>query len=239
MERCTTASCFTTFMLPHILFVDDFQERQKVVATCCLAWNISLFPDADEREQHIDVTWKMVVADNREAPPPGLEEGFKRDLRMLVERKLDLFPWLMANIPTAELAKKMRHDVLCIETDGEVEEVELVTHLDIAGLPHIIDMLRRLHKNTAEQVDLMHRVRRSGGVEAVFSDLEAEQMATAYCRQRADLIGYHRMLTEWGDAEPDPSVKCLIRHWLGVIGEIEEHSKAVLALLTEEHISEC
>jgi hypothetical protein len=51
--------------------------------SCCLAWNISLFPEA-EQEDHIDRIWKMVEADNRDAPPSGLEQGFKQDLRMLI-----------------------------------------------------------------------------------------------------------------------------------------------------------
>jgi hypothetical protein len=44
-----------------------------------------------EQEDHIDRIWKMVEADNQEAPPPGLEQGFKQDLRMLVAQKQDLF----------------------------------------------------------------------------------------------------------------------------------------------------
>lgn len=57
-----------------------------------LAWNISLFP-GDEREDHIERIWQMVEADNQEAPTPGLEQGFKQDLRMLVAQKQELFPW--------------------------------------------------------------------------------------------------------------------------------------------------
>lgn len=216
-------------MLPHILFVQDFQERKKTVLICCLAWNISLFPDAEQREQQIDMVWKMTEADNKEPPPPGLEHGFKQDMRMLVAKKRDLFPGLIANIPTAELAQKNRHDVLCIKTEGSVKEVELVTWLDAAGLPHIIEALRRIQEDTAVQVGLMHRARRAGGV---LSDIETSRMITAYCVQRADLIGYHRMLTVWRDTQPAPSVKRVICHWLGVLGEIEKNSKVVLAILT-------
>jgi hypothetical protein len=32
-------------------------------------------------------------------------------------------------------------------------------------------------------------------------------MATAYCAQRADLIGYHRMLTAWQEAMSDALIK--------------------------------
>ena len=52
--------------------------------------------------------------------------------------------------------------------------------------------------------------------------------------QRADLIGYHRMLTVWQDIQPSPSVKRVISHWLGVLDEIEMHTKTVLGILTDE-----
>jgi hypothetical protein len=56
-------------------------------------------------------------------------------------------------------------------------------------------------------------------------------MATAYCVQRADLIGYHRMLTVWRDTQPASSVKRVIGHWLDVLDEIEVNTKAVLGIL--------
>jgi hypothetical protein len=70
----------------------------------------------------------------------------------------------------------------------------------------------------------MHQARRTP---SVLSDIKMTRMATAYCVQRADLIGYHRMLTVWRDTQPAPSVKRVIRRWLGVLDEIEESSKAV------------
>ena len=63
-------------------------------------------------------------------------------------------------------------------------------------------------------------------------------MATAYCVQRADLIGYRRVLTVWRATQPAPSVKRVIGHWLGVLDEIERNSQAVLTILTEEHSTE-
>lgn len=223
-------------MLPHILFVQDIEERQKAVMTCCLGWNIGLFPDVGQREQQIGMVWKRVEADNQESPPPGLEEGFKRDLHMLVAQKRDLFPWLMTNIQQTELVQKNSRDVLRIKTAGGIEEIELVTRLDPTGLPLIIEVLRGMHKDTEAQVDLMHQARRTPGA---LNDIETTQIATAYCRQRADLIGYQRMLTVWREIQPAPSVKRVIRHWLGVLDEIEANSKAVLAILTEDrHVAE-
>jgi hypothetical protein len=231
MKQHTAASCFSTFMLPHILFVRDFEERQKAVMSCCLGWNISLFPHAVLREQQIDMVWEMVEADNQESPPPGLEQGFKQDLRMLAAQKRDLFPWLMKNIPRAELNRNGTRDVLSIEAGKGVEEIQLVTHPDPMGLPYIIEVLRGMQRDTEEQVEQIQQARQTPGA---LSDIVTTQMATAYCVQRADLIGYHRMLGVWRDIQPAPSVKRLIDHWLGVLDEIEMHTKAVLGILTDE-----
>jgi len=55
----TTASCFATYLLPHVLFVADFEERGRIAKVCCLAWNIALFPDAGDRERHIETTLSL------------------------------------------------------------------------------------------------------------------------------------------------------------------------------------
>ncbi|WP_446812184.1 hypothetical protein ACH50O_23180 (plasmid) [Methylomonas sp. 2BW1-5-20] len=230
MKQYTTTSCFSTFMLPYILFVRDFEERKKTVMTCCLGWNISLFPDIAQREQQIDMVWKMVEADNQELPPPGLEQGFKQDLRMLVTQKRDLFPWLMKNIPKAELNRNETWDVLSIDAGKGVEEIQLVTHPDPMGLPYIIEVLRGIHRDTEAQADLIQQARRTPGA---IKDMVTTEIVTAYCVQRADLIGYRRMLTVWLDVQPAPSVKRVIGHWLGVLNEIEMHTKTLLGILTE------
>src|ERR1035441_6118035 len=81
MKTPTTASCFATYTLPHVLFVDDFEERRRIAMICCLAWNISLFPDARQREEHIEMTWNMGVNDNRPLPPlGGMEHGWKSEM---------------------------------------------------------------------------------------------------------------------------------------------------------------
>jgi hypothetical protein len=225
MKHYTAAACFTSFVLPYVLFVREFEERQKAVMTGCLAWNISLFPDPAQREQQIHRVWEMVEADNP-APPPGLEHGYKNDLRMLAEQKCDLFPWLMTNIPRAELSQNGTQEMLSIRTGkSDVEEVKLVIHPDPLGLPIIIEVLRGIQQDTAEQVALMERVRCNPGV---LSDIDRTVATTAYCVQRADLIGYHRMLTVWRETQPAPRVKSVIGYWLEVFNEIEVNSKAVL-----------
>ena len=150
-------------MLPHILFVRDFEERHKAAMSCCLGWNISLFPHAVVREQQIDMVWEMVEADNQKSPPSCLEQGFKQDLRMLVAQKRDLFPWLMKNIPRAELNRNGTRDVRSIEAGKGVEEIQLVTHPDPMGLPYIIEVLRGMQRDTEEQLSgcskpVRHRV---------------------------------------------------------------------------------
>jgi hypothetical protein len=79
-------------MLPHVMFVRDFEERMKVTMCCCLGWNISLFPAFAQREQHIEMVWKMVDTDNQEPPASGMKERFKQNLRLLISKKHDLFP---------------------------------------------------------------------------------------------------------------------------------------------------
>lgn len=122
-------------MLPHVLFVPDSEPREKAVTICCLGWNISLFPGAAEREDHIERIWRMVAAANKGAHPSGLEKGLKRDLRMLVNLKADRFPWLLTNIPKADLIRKDGHDFLEIAAGtSDAEIVKVVWGPDSTGL---------------------------------------------------------------------------------------------------------
>jgi hypothetical protein len=227
-KQFNVACCFSSFMLPHVLFVEDFETRKKATMSCCLAWNISLFPEA-EQEDHIDRIWKMVDADNQDAPPPGLEHGFKQDLRLLVEQKNELFPWTHTNIPKADLIGAGRRDVLRIATGtSPAEEIEILAWPNPTGLPLIIEHLRSIQQNTAAQVELLAQAKRVPGS---FTDIEATQMTTSYCVQRADLIGFQRMLTVWRDTQPAASVKRVIGRWLGVLADIEANTKAVLNIL--------
>jgi hypothetical protein len=71
MKTPTTASCFATYALPHVLSVDNFGKRRRIGMIRCLAWNISLFPDARQREEHIEMVWNMSLNDNPLPPPDG------------------------------------------------------------------------------------------------------------------------------------------------------------------------
>ncbi len=228
MKTPTTGACFATYTLPHVLFVDGFEERRRIAMICCLAWNISLFPDARQREEHIGMVWNMGLNDNPLPPPDGMEHGWKSEMRMLVAQKHDLFPRLMRRIPKADLVQKNPHDVLRIKTDDGTDKIPLVTHPRVEGLPLIIPALHRMREDTEKQVETLQQIAQiPGGLKKVIEP----RMATAYCAQRAELIGYHRMLTVWQEAMPDPSVKNGIGQWLGVLDEIEAHTKAVLEII--------
>ena len=106
----TTAACFAAYLLPHVLFVADADERGRVAHVCNLAWNIALFPTAAERERHVQATADLVARDAEGGdaetgpPPPGLREGFAGELATLVALKRDLFPWQAGLITRADLA---------------------------------------------------------------------------------------------------------------------------------------
>jgi hypothetical protein len=235
MKRYTSATCFSAFVLPHLLFVDDFQKRNNITMFCCLAWNISLLRSNEQRVQQIESIWKMFETESlrsqSSAQSSDSTEGFTQDLCTLVAQKRDLFPWIRGHILMAELTQKNGRDVLCVKTNGSVEEVELFTQRNSADLPDTMEALERIHRETAAQVDLMRQVRQKGGV---FSDIDTTQMAIAYGVQRADLISYRRTLTAWLDAQHESSVQREIERWLNTLDDIEENTKAVLALLTKE-----
>ena len=216
-------------MLPYVLFVPEFEARKKAVMTCCLGWNLSLFPSADEREEHIERIWRMVAADTKEAHAPGLETGFKQDLRTLINLKADLFPWLLTNIPQADLIPGHGNDVLNIATGtGDAESIEIAWCPDPTGLPLVIDVLKSIQRDTAAQVEVLAQARLATGV---LTDIDSTRMTTTYCMQRADLIGYRRVLTVWRETQPAPSVKRVLGHWQGVLDEIERDTRTVLDIL--------
>src|SRR5690349_6702997 len=147
----TTASCFATYLVPHVLFVESFEERRKIAKACCLAWNIALFPDADERERRLEAALDVITRDGNALP--GFREGFADELRMLAEAKRDLFPWQVANVFEAELAPGPRAglDVLRVEADGKIETTELAFNPSVMGAPVITKCLVQIQKDTKAQ----------------------------------------------------------------------------------------
>ena len=217
-------------MLPRILFVDDFAERSKIAMICCLAWNIALFPEARERTRYINKVWAMTEADNPGPPPPGLENGFKADMHQLVEQKLDLFPRLHVNISGAELLPARGYDLLVVTTPSSREEIKLVSHPNILGLPHIIEFLEGIQRDTARQVDLIAEAKATQGA---LDDLMLTQMERVYAVQRAGLVGYHSILRHWWNSESAADTRAVISYWLLALDGIERDSKAILKTLQD------
>jgi len=227
-EAPTTGGCFSSYLLPHLLFVPDFVTRRTIVQTGCLAWNISLLTSAAEREEQINNVWQLIDSDNLESPPPGLEQNYRLNLRRLVEKKLDLFPWLNVTLFEAELEAGKRCDILNIKSDEGIEEIELVTWPDVAKLSRIIVVLRDMHKDTTAQVKLLQA---AIGLPGVISDITASQLVTVYYMQRADLAGYRRMLSRCQEVQPALGVQRVSSHWLGVLDDIEDNTQTILNLL--------
>lgn len=228
MKRHTTASCFATYLLPHVLFVADFEERQRIAKVCCLAWNIGLFPDAAERERQTGQVLDVILTDPADTAPPGFRDGFADELRMLVEIKRDLFPWRFENVMDAELKQTPRADILVVDNGKGVERINLARRPTIAGLPIITKALVQMHGDTQAQRHTLEQARATPGL---IEQVVTPDMVTQYCAQRADLRGYHRMLTTWREETSMPEMKAGIDRFLQAANEIEEDSKAVLEIL--------
>ncbi len=228
MKRHTTASCFATYLLPHVLFVADFEERQRIAKVCCLAWNIGLFPDAAERERQTEQVLDLILSDAAETAPPGFRKGFADELGMLVEIKRDLFPWRFENVMEADLKQTARVDVLVVNNGKAVERIDLSRRPSIAGLPIITKALVQMHRDTQAQRHTLEQARATPGL---IEQVVTPDMVTLYCAQRADLRGYHRMLTAWREETSMPEMKSGIDRFLEAVNEIEADSKAVLEIL--------
>ncbi len=197
----TTASCFATYLLPHVLFVADFEERERIARVCCLAWNIGLFPDAAERARHIENTLALFFDGEEVPPPPGVRQGYGEGLHMLADLKRDLFPRQFANVMQAGLELGPGPDILAVDAGGTVERIELALTPSIMALPRITKVLVGMHRDTKAQRGTLEEAQRTPGL---LEQAVGRDMLTAYCAQRADLCGYHRMLLAWSEASPEP-----------------------------------
>jgi len=224
----TTASCFATYLLPHVLFVADFEERERIAKVCCLAWNIGLFLDAGDRERHIENTLALFFDGEEAPPPPGVRQGYGDELHMLADLKRDLFPWQFANVMHVGLEPGPGPDTLVVDTGEAIERIELARSPSIAALPRITKVLVQMHRDTKAQRGTLEEARRTPGL---IGHVATPDMLTAYCAQRADLRGYHRMLTTWCEALPEPDWKSGIGRFLLAVDEIEDDTKAVLGIL--------
>jgi len=147
---------------------------------------------------------------------------------MLVGLKRDLFPWQFANVVQADLKPGPGPDVLVVDTGEAVERIELARSPFITGLSYITKMLVQMHRDTKAQRGRLEEARQAPGL---IEHVVTRDMLTAYCAQRADLRGYHRMLATWGEASSEPDLKSGIGRFLLAMDEIEDDTKAVLGIL--------
>jgi len=224
----STASCFATYLPPHVLFVADFEERERIAKVCCLAWNIGLFPDVGDRERHIENTLALFFDGEEPPPPPGVRQGYGEELTMLADLKRDLFPWQFANVMHAGLEPGPGPDTLVVDAGRAVERIELALNPSIMVLPRITKVLVQIHRDTKTQRGTLEKARETPGL---LEQVVGRDMLTVYCAQRADLRGYHRMLATWPEASPEPEMKAGIGRFLLAVDEIEDDTKAVLGIL--------
>jgi len=224
----TTASCFATYLLPHVLFVADFEERERIAKVCSLAWNIGLFPDARDRERHVENMLALFFDGEEAPPPPGVRQGYGEELHMLADLKRDLFPWQFAKVVNAGLEPGAGPDTLVVNTGGAAERIELALNPSIMVLPRITKVLVGMHRDTKAQRATLEEARRTPGL---IEHLATRDTLTAYCAQRADLRGYHRMLVFWCEASAEPELNAGIGRFLLAVDEIEDDTKAVLGIL--------
>ena len=147
---------------------------------------------------------------------------------MLVETKRDLFPWHFDNVTKADLKCTPGMDVLRVATGRTVESIDLAWNPTLAALPVITKVLVQAHTYTKAQRSTLEQ---AAATPRLIEQAVSPDMATAYCVQRADLRGYHRMLTTWREETSLPEMKAGIDRFLQAVNEIEEDSKAVLEIL--------
>ena len=109
-----------------------------------------------------------------------------------------------------------------------VERIELARGLPIAGLPVITKALVQMHQDTQAQRRTLEQARATPGL---IERAATPDMVTAYCAQRADLRGYHRMLTAWREEASLSEMQAGIDRFLQAVIAIEADSKAVLDIL--------
>ena len=161
-------------------------------------------------------------------PPPGVRQGYGEELHMLADLKRDLFPWRFENVMEAGLERAPRGDVLVVDNGKAIERIGLTPPPPIEGLPIITKALVQMHGDTQAQRRTLEEASATPGL---VEHVATPDMVTLYCAQRADLRGYHRMLTAWQEEVSMPEMKAGIDRFLRAVDEVEDDSKAVLAIL--------
>ncbi len=180
------------------------------------------------RADHIENTLALFFDGEAAPPPPSVRQGYGEELHMLADLKRDLFPWRFENVMAADLKQTPRGDVLVVDNGKAVERIDLSRRPSIAGLPIITKALVQMHWDTQAQRRTLEQACATPGL---VEQVATPDMVTAYCAQRADLRGYHRMLTAWREETSLPEMKVGIDRFLQAVNEIEDDSKAVLEIL--------
>jgi hypothetical protein len=134
----------------------------------------------------------------------------------------------MSTIAEAELVQRQPHEILRVRTDEGRQEIPLVIHPRVESLPYILPALRRMREDTERQLEMLQYL---AGTPGGLKRVGEPYVATVYCAQRADLIGYHRMLAVWQETQSDPLIKGGLGQWLGMLDEIDAHTKALLEII--------
>lgn len=209
-QRYSVESCFASFLLPYLLFVNNFDDRRNLTHVVCFAWNVALFGDADQREQHMAGVFE--------------QEGALTELRSMVAAKRELFPGVTQNVKTAELNRGKRYDELLV---GAVKR-ELVTSPRPAGVPLILKALERLRDDTKTVFGLL---KGAGDVGKVMNDVEATRFATIYCIQRADLLSYRTMFRHWDGEFESLGLLPVMGKWQKLVQEVDDLTRSVLLMV--------
>ena len=228
----TTAACFSSYVVPHILFLPNLRKCENIVRICCVAWNIGLIRDPGQREHQINAVWKLIEAGGL-SPAVAVaasESGYKDELRTLVEFKRILFPWMMGAVIGTTVERRNHRQMLIVDADDGREEIVLAIWPEATVLPRSVEVLRVMQENTARQFDLLDNPMVT---RAQVSQVVTPDIAIVYCVQRADILSHRRMLMVWRDNQPAPSVKRMINHCLGVLDDIERDTIAVLGIIAE------
>ncbi|MDC8786520.1 hypothetical protein PRZ01_15125, partial [Paucibacter sp. hw1] len=120
------------------------------------------------------------------------------------------------------------HDLLGLGTATDIAEAELNTQPTAVSLFRMIEVLREWRQDTQSKIEPFAAAMQTRGA---LTDVQATQIATAYCAQRADLRAYYRMFICWQDTLPALALQRKLRRGLGLIEEVESYSLQILAVL--------
>ena len=231
-RRSASAEAFAAYLLPHLLFVENFAERRMSAAMCWLAWNLSQIYDIDQRERKLMGVCKLFLVNDTRCAPTEVELTVQNQIRELIASKQNLFPHITGTITRVKLETEEGVDMLCVQSHALADVIELVTVPDPSTMSDTIAALSYINKVTAWQRDQLQHHRQASPMD----DIEATRRASAYFLQRADLIAFRAILTAWRDSASDTATKAGLRYWIEIIDDIRANTEVVLSMLARQEI---